>query len=59
MPGMLIGYARVLTDEQDLTAKGDALGTLGVAIDRVNVDHAIERDATASEATATNAWSSR
>jgi hypothetical protein len=48
-----------LTDEQDLTAQRDALGALGVAIDRVNVDHAIERDATASEATATNAWSSR
>lgn len=37
--GMLIGYARVSTDEQDLTAQYDALGALGVAEDRIYIDH--------------------
>jgi DNA invertase Pin-like site-specific DNA recombinase len=34
---MLIGYARVSTDEQDLTAQQDTLAALGV--DRVYLDH--------------------
>jgi DNA invertase Pin-like site-specific DNA recombinase len=41
MPGLLIGYARVSTDEQDLTAQRDARGALGVAIDRVYADHGL------------------
>jgi len=40
-PGLLIGYARCSTDTQDLTAQRDALAGLGVAEDRVYVDHGL------------------
>ena len=37
--GLQIGYARVSTDAQDLTAQRTALASLGVPADRVYVDH--------------------
>ncbi len=40
-PGLLIGYARCSTDTQDLTAQRGALAGLGVAEDRVYVDHGL------------------
>jgi hypothetical protein len=41
MAPLLIGYARVWTDEQDLTAQRDALANLGVTAERVYVDHGL------------------
>ena len=41
MSGLLVGYARVSTESQDLTAQRDALEGLGVAADRVYVDHGL------------------
>ena len=41
MPKTLIGYARCSTDKQDLTAQRDALVDLGVAADRIYVDHGL------------------
>jgi DNA invertase Pin-like site-specific DNA recombinase len=39
MVALLIGYARVSTDEQDFTAQRDPLTVLGVAADRIYGDH--------------------
>ncbi len=41
MTPLLIGYARVSTDEQDLTANRDGLASLGVAPERIYVDHGL------------------
>ncbi len=41
MPGLNVGYARVSTDQQDLTAQRDGLAALGVAADRIYVDHGL------------------
>ena len=41
MTGTFIGYARCSIDKQDLAAQRTALETLGVASDRVYVDHGL------------------
>jgi hypothetical protein len=40
-PGILIGYARCSTERQDLTAQRQILQELGVAEDRVYLDHGL------------------
>jgi len=39
MAALLIGYARCSTDQPDLTAQRDGLFALGVAGNRIYVDH--------------------
>jgi DNA invertase Pin-like site-specific DNA recombinase len=41
MPKTLIGYARCSTDKQDLSAQREALTDLGVAAERIYVDHGL------------------
>jgi DNA invertase Pin-like site-specific DNA recombinase len=41
MNGLLVGYARVSTEQQDLTAQRDGLHALGVGDDRIYVDHGL------------------
>ena len=41
MTALLIGYARCSTDQQDLTAQRDGLVALGVAGNRIYVDHGL------------------
>ena len=36
MPGLNVGYARVSTDQQDLTAQRDGLQALGVVAERIS-----------------------
>ena len=41
MSGLFIGYARVSTEEQDLTAQRNGLSELGVDLERIYVDHGL------------------
>ena len=41
MSALLVGYARRSTDQQDLTARRDALSGLGVEADRIYVAHSL------------------
>ena len=41
MTALSMGYARVSTEEQDLTVQRDGLAALGVAAERVYVDHGL------------------
>jgi DNA invertase Pin-like site-specific DNA recombinase len=40
-PGIVIGYARCCTERQDLTAQREILQQLGVAEDRIYLDHGL------------------
>jgi len=39
MTAVLIGHARVSTDQQDLTAQRDGFTLFGVSANRIHVDH--------------------
>ena len=41
MNELLVGYARVSTEQQDLTAQRNGLHALGVGDDRIHVDHGL------------------
>ena len=41
MNELLVGYARVSTEQQDLTAQRIGLNALGVGDDRIYVDHGL------------------
>ena len=41
MSALLVGYARVSTHDQDLTAQREALASLGVSAERTYVDHGL------------------
>ena len=41
MNQLLVGYARVSTEQQDLTSQRNGLHALGVGDDRINVDHGL------------------
>ena len=41
MSGLFIGYARVSTEEQDLTAQRNGLTELGVEVERIYVYHGL------------------
>jgi DNA invertase Pin-like site-specific DNA recombinase len=41
MNQLLVGYARVSTEQQDLTAQRKSLAALGVGDDRIYVDHGL------------------
>jgi DNA invertase Pin-like site-specific DNA recombinase len=41
MSALLVGYARVSTDQQDLTSQRDGLTALGVAATRIYVDNGL------------------
>jgi len=41
MNELLVGYARVSTEQQDLTAQREGLHALGVGDDRIYVDHGL------------------
>ena len=41
MNELLVGYARVSTEQQDLTAQRNGVHALGVGDDRIYVDHGL------------------